>query len=499
MDRISVDGKKFVDEYGRERIFYGINFGTKNIPFYKSIKNKNIAERYINDSISYLKSNGINLIRYMVNWSYIEPQPKHYCQDVLNEIAYVLDVCEKNAVYVILDMHQDLYSSFSGHNKKHGFGDGAPFWACLTDGYSYTSPRAVWAGGYFFSKAVWHSFDNFWNNTEVYGRGLQDHFCDLWKMLAHKFADHNALIGFDIFNEPYPGSVGGKIFRNIVKSVIRTTMTDSRIDKKQLLSSLTSKDPIPNILSHYDADVMREITATSNDILKRFDREKYMPFVNKVSSAIRDVSQRPIIFMEHTYYSNLGIPFSGTPINVNGIKEKNQAYAPHGYDFMVDTELYKYADDNRVGAIFAQRLAEQKSNLDMPVLVGEWGGGSDNFSWLSHAEYLLNTFDKSKWSHCYWVYFKQIKNSPIMDMLCRTHPVSVNGRIDSYEFSREKQVFTLRFTQKCAAEMPTVIFCHRQPRSVITDFKYNLISVSDNRYMLELYSDIGNNFIEIHY
>ena len=33
MDRISVNGKRFVDEYGRHRIFNGINYTDKNVKY----------------------------------------------------------------------------------------------------------------------------------------------------------------------------------------------------------------------------------------------------------------------------------------------------------------------------------------------------------------------------------------------------------------------------------------------------------------------------------
>lgn len=496
MDKISVLGDRFVDGYGRERIFNGINFGSKNMTL-SELKGGYFKNDF-NDDLVYLKKHGFNLIRYFVNWSMLEPQPGMYNETELAEIAYILDLCEKNEIYVILDMHQDLYSAYDFIGDDDQFhGDGAPKWACLTNGHKYHKAKLVWAEGYFFSKAVQHCFDNFWNNTDINGKGIQDRFCELWQLLAKRFGNHSALLGFDLFNEPYPGSDGALIFNNIVKSVVKTTANDDRINKRNLALSLTKKQPVFEILSQFTGDIMNTITDDCRDILKKFDETKYMPFVNRVATAIRQVNESAIIFFEHTYFSNLGIPFSGSPVCVNGNRECNQAFSPHGYDFLVDTKLYKYADNSRIEAIFNQRRDEQLTSLNIPVLVGEWGGGAAFNDWFDHADYILNMFDSFKWSHCYWCFDEKIINSQIIDVLCRAHPVSVNGSIAEYSFDRSKQQFTLSFNQDNDSPHPTVIFCHKKPAQINTDCDYEIDSVGKNTYMLNLYANAGEHKLSV--
>lgn len=509
MNKISVDGKRFIDEYGRERIFYGINFGHKG--FTMSDLDENFgSDNFLNNNIEYLKQHGLNIIRYFLNWSYLEPEPGKYNEKAFDDIKRFLDICEGKGMYVIIDMHQDLYSSFDLTAKlkkamkaekipkwSSKIGDGAPEWACVTDGHSFRIPLFVWAEGYFVDKAVQHCFDNFWNNTKVNGKGLQDYFCDLWKEIAKRFADHPAVVGFDLFNEPYPGSDGGKIFRTLIKSVVRTTVTDNRIDKKKLLSSLSQKEPVAKILKQYNADILNTITTPCKEIAETFDKGKYSAFLNKVASAIRQQTDKGIIFFEHSYYSNLGIPFSSPAITVNGKREKNQAFAPHAYDFMVDTPLYRHADNNRVEAIFNQRRKEQKENLNMPVAVGEWGGGCYPYDWIPHAEFLLDLFDKYKWSHIYWCYNLQINNSPVMDMLCRAHPVAVCGEIIEYRFSKEEKKFTLRFRQDKEYDCFTEIFCHSKVKQIKTDGSYCVEHSGRYTSVLKIKTDIGIHNIEI--
>lgn len=509
MNKISVDGNRFVDEHGRERIFYGINFGDKGFTFSDLYENFD-SDSVLGDNIDYLKNHGLNIVRYFLNWSYLEPNPGKYNEKAFDDIRRFLDMCGKKEMYVIIDMHQDLYSSFGDIQKltdaiKNGkptkkikvYGDGAPEWACITDGHSFKMPRFVWAEGYFVDKAVHHCFDNFWNNTEILGKGLQDYFCDLWREIAKRFANHPALVGFDLFNEPFQGSDGGEIYKRLIKSVVKTTIKDKRISKKKLLSSLPQKEPVPKVLAQYNADVLKTITSPCNEIVERFDKEKYSPFINKVAAAIRQETDKGILFFEHSYYSNLGIPYSAPPINVNGERENNQAFAPHAYDFMVDTPIYKYADNNRVESIFNQRRKEQNETLQTPVMVGEWGGGHYPFDWIPHAEFLLDLFDSYKWSHLYWCFYSNMKNTPIVDMLCRAHPVAVCGEIVFYKFSKSENKFSLEFEQNETYDVPTVIFCHRNIKKVITNGSYTVEKTGRNTSLLSLKTEKGTNRIEI--
>lgn len=495
MDKIATNSKQFIDEHGRERIFYGVNMGGKNIPFMEGFKNAELKHT-LKKHINYLHSHGFNVIRFLLNWSYLEPMPKQYDEDALNGIKEFLDICEENKIYVYLDMHQDLYSSFRKEINPVLHGNGAPKWACATNGKTFKQPKKIWAEGYFINKAVHNAFDNFWNNTRVEGQGLQEHFCDLWRMLAKRFGNHPALLGFDVFNEPFPYTYDKNIFFIIVKSAIKTTLKNRDISKRKLLASLFKKEPLPALLSQYNSKIMQEITLPAYKYIEKFDKEKYAPFINKVAEAIREVTDNGVIFMENCYYSNLGIPFSAPPLLVNHNREKNQAFAPHAYDLMVDTPLYKYASNERVGAIFKKRKYEQ-DKLDIPVLVGEWGGGTIIPDWFDHAEYLLNLFDSFKWSHTYWCFDPIMINSPLMNTLCRPHPVAVCGKTESYHFDKEKQCFTLSFYQDKDYSVPTEIFCHTKPKAVKTDGTYAIKMLDDVHCILMLTAKQGYNTITI--
>lgn len=498
MEKISTKQKRFVDLSGRERVFNGINIHDRNTFIGKE-------NTYIFDTepefFEKLAQNGINLIRFVVSWSCIEPEPGKYDEHVLNEMQNVLDDCSKHGIHAFIDMHQDLYSSFGYDDIEEG--DGAPLWACLTDGYKYRKKMFVWAEGYFFGKAVHRAFDNFWNNTPYQGRGIQDRYCDMWKMLAARFGEHPALFGFDLMNEPFPGTDGGKVFKKIVGSAIKVTLTDKSIKKGKLIASAFKKNGVVHILKQYDSAVFRKITASSDKLIEKFDKGYYTSFLNRAAAAVRSETDNGILMLENSYYSNMGIPFHGDSITLNGKREENQAFAPHGYDLMVDTPLYKYADNERTKAIFEQRKKEQDDRLKMPVIVGEWGGKSDGTGqsegtqWLPHIEFLLNYFDQNKWSHTYWDYRNGLFDTAFLTVLNRPYPRAVTGEIDSYIHDRDANTFELIYKQDKTYDAPTEIYAHREVESVETDGSYEIEPLGKDSSLIKIHTEPGTHTVKI--
>ena len=122
MERIVTEQKRFVDAYGRERIFYGINIVDKR----KNSEDNKFGFKIDDDFLTQMTERGLNIIRLGTTWSMIEPEPNKYNDEYLDDMERILDLCEAHGVYVFLDMHQDLYS-------PKCYGDGAPDWATITD------------------------------------------------------------------------------------------------------------------------------------------------------------------------------------------------------------------------------------------------------------------------------------------------------------------------------------------------------------------------------
>lgn len=483
MNRIYAQGTSFYDEKGRERIFSGVNVvdksdwseGTQEYPWLNE------------DVIRGFRSRGFTLIRLGFTWAKAEPQPGCYNDEYFDRISDVLDICEKYGIYVFLDMHQDLYSPLTN-------GDGAPTWATLTDGYSSGPTKFVWAEGYFWDRACHRAFDNFWNNTPIDGLGIQDRFAMCWQYIVKRFAGRKCVIGYDILNEPFPGTDGGKCFRTIVSGAAKTVMFGKNVGRLSAVEEIFSKDRTEKLLNHVSYEVLRDSVKDCYKFIRDFDINKYAPFTARVAGKIREADTDKLIFLENSYYSNLGIPYSAPAISVDGQRDKNQAFAPHAYDIMVDTPSYKFASDDRVGGIFSEHLKSQQ-RLNMPVVVGEWGGfGGDDGEWTRHIEFLLKLFDKNKWSNTYWQYKEDFFDSVLMNVFVRAYPVAVCGEILDYYYDTDKKIFTLEFVQE-KPRSENVISAPFDVQSVVYDGKEKKYSVSDGR--LTFISGKGRHTLEI--
>lgn len=493
MEKISVKGRTLVDGHGRERIFNGINLCDKGT-YDKSIGRRNYIYDRDDSIIEEFKKAGMNLVRLGVTWDAVEPERGKYNEVYLESVKRTLDKLEKVGIYAYIDMHQDLYSGWGMDSS----GDGAPLWACRPGAHTFRNPRLVWAEGYFFSGAVHTAFQNFFDNKY----SLLDDYVNMWKFTAQKLDGHPALFGFDVLNEPFAGKYGGKIFFKLISSLISTTLTDKGLPKLEMIKQLLSKDEIIKILDFYNGDIFNKIVNKASYLVNKFDIEKYMPFLDKVSAGIREVSPDPIIFIENSYYSNLGIKFDGRPIRVDGRKIENQVFSPHAYDLMVDTPMYKYASSGRVKSIFDERKKEQESGLDMPVIVGEWGGFSEGTQWLDHIEFLLSLYDKNKWSNTYWSYFDGIFEKEIWDVLKRPYPIAVTGDIVLYKHNRDKNTFTLVYDQNREFDAPTEIFAHKPIESVEIDeipIEYDKEEIDDNSSVIKLNTNIGRHKVKVNF
>src|SRR5207248_6437753 len=60
---------------------------------------------------------------------------------------------------------------------------------------------------YFVMPALNRAFDHFWANDPGPGNvGLQDRFAQAWTYVAQHFVGNPAVLGYDVFNEPWPGT-----------------------------------------------------------------------------------------------------------------------------------------------------------------------------------------------------------------------------------------------------------------------------------------------------
>ncbi|MFH2008102.1 MAG: cellulase family glycosylhydrolase [bacterium] len=144
--------------------------------------------------IELLLESGINSVRMLTFWKAVTPDaPDVVDEGYLAAFAGQVDELTAAGLYVVIDMHQDLWGvPFAPH--------GAPERACppeVTAGYE---PTGAWWTNY-TTPQVTGCFDLFWEDLE-----LQGDFAQAWTEVAAAVCHNEQVVGFDLMNEPYPGS-----------------------------------------------------------------------------------------------------------------------------------------------------------------------------------------------------------------------------------------------------------------------------------------------------
>ena len=183
------------DASGRQVFLWGINLGEKSSA--AGHRSWHRPEDFAN-----LRRWGMNAVRLLIFWSAVEPEPGRYDEAYLQSVDERIGWARDAGLYVILDMHQDLYS------EAVPGGNGAPAWATLDGGLPHFTVGNIWSTAYYVSPKVHRVFDNFWNNASgPDGMGIQEHFACAWRHVAARYADNPTVAGFDLMNEPFPGSL----------------------------------------------------------------------------------------------------------------------------------------------------------------------------------------------------------------------------------------------------------------------------------------------------
>lgn len=406
------DGPRIRDSHGRDRVFHGINLVAKghvSASDEGSFIERGFRGQWSSVDIADLAARGFTLIRLGVIWAAVEPRPGDYDEDYLAWLADQLDLIHRHGMCVLLDAHQDLFSQ--------AFSDGAPNWATLTT-QEYT-PTDLWSDAYLESPAVHEALDKFWANAPGPGGvGLQDRFAAMWAHVASRLGSHPAVFGYDLLNEPAPGTPAQEIFGTLLHAFAQATGQEF----EQLFTDFA--DPVRKFtqLAHLDdPGVHRAIGDAVAPLLAEFEAEYVHPLMSQVTGAIRAAGGEQIIAREHNYFANLGIP-SGQ----EALDDPTWVYSPHGYDLTVDTEAIAQSSNTRVGTIFS-RCAETSDRLGVPVLVGEWGALTLADGVSSHGEFLLDTFDSYAWSWAYWVWEPGFTSSEAARLLTRARPIAFAG------------------------------------------------------------------------
>ncbi|MFF0743883.1 cellulase family glycosylhydrolase [Streptomyces sp. NPDC004111] len=324
---------RLTDEHGRALTLRGWNVEDKANRGDAALSA--ITEKHFRD----MSRQGFNFARLLVFWDDIEPRRGQYSKPYLRKVERILGWAHKYGVRVLIDGHQDVFGPAFGHR-------GVPEWATRTDGLPFTPNPDDWFSEY-FQPAVQRAFTHLYEDADL--RRAQ---ADLWKLLADRFGDHPAVLGYDFLNEP--------------------------------MGELKEGEDLP--------------TAA-----RRIERDQVTPMYNRLTAAVRSQDRHTWLFVEPT-----PIVGEGVPTGLGEVKDPQRkvVYAPHFYN----TAMEAGADyDPAAGWIEAYEAAvtAYPRQYKVPVVVGEWGPlNNDGPNMARFYEDALASFARysSGWAGYVWCY-----------------------------------------------------------------------------------------------
>jgi endoglycosylceramidase len=329
---ISTTGTRLTDSDGQVVILHGVNEVYKVAPYEPS------ADGFSDDDAAFLAANGFNAVRLGVIWAGVEPEPGVIDTAYLASIDQTVHTLANHGIYTIVDMHQDNYSStFTG--------EGAPEWATQTGGLP--NQDFGFPGSYYLNAAENHAWDAFWSNADAAnGLGLEDNYAQAWESVASSLNGNPGVVGYDIINEPWPGS-----------SWLRTLLGGSFFGDQQLA-----------------------------------------PMYNQVAAAIRAVDPTTALFVEppNPGATEVG-SILGAPVSLATVNDPNIVLAFHDYCGGLGPICATIADALADGA---QKYAVQHN---IPAFMDEFGATGDT----SELTDEMQAGDQFQMSWTEWAYTAQ--------------------------------------------------------------------------------------------
>ncbi|KAF9107190.1 hypothetical protein BGX29_007091 [Mortierella sp. GBA35] len=403
--RVTSHGRWFRDSQNRTLLMRGVNLcGNSKLPTTPNGSthlNENFFDHrnvcflgrpfprdQADEHFSRLKRWGLTFVRLLVPWEALEHSgPGIYDEKFIDSLIELIGLMPKYGIKCFIDPHQDCWSRFSG-------GSGAPGWTFEAAGLDLTkfkstgaayvhntnqlagdSPPMVWPTNY-TKLAASTMFTLFWAGDtfapkkmyqgEPIQQFLQNRYLECYHHLAKRLCHLDAVVGFEVMNEPDAGYVG---LKNLKRYDFNSKLFFG--DSPSALESFALGDgmalPIEVWVKSWPFPTKKERTRiinTNNDSAwldgeclwkqhgvwsvnektgkPRLDRPDYfttdpntgepvdftryyLDFVNRYSRAIQSVLPSAFIFVGP-------IPNEPAPVWGPGDHEENIVYAPHWYD-----------------------------------------------------------------------------------------------------------------------------------------------------------------------
>lgn len=387
IEPISHDGRWLVDASGRVVVIHGVNVPSKSLPAYPS------ALGFGDDDAQLLASSGFNAVRLTVERYAVEPKPGTFDDAYLDHFKQTIAILARHGIVTLIDFHQDEFGPVFYDN-------GYPDWMTVTDG----KPNNYKVGfplQYLQNPALERAFDNLWANARGSdGKPLQTDDAALLSHVASHFAAVSGLVGYELINEPWPGTPFSTCF---AKGVGCPT----------------------------------------------FDGGPYSAYVARMTTALRAADATHMIWYEPLVMFNYGVPTS-----TQAPSDPRLGFAFHDYPSCAGTS----PDCVSQHALVVTNALNQSKKTGDALLETEFGATTDTAGLDSQ----LAVYDQHMIPWMFWSYTRYIDaltpqgslktavgasvNTAMLTTLARPYPQLVSGTPLAWTFDPTTKHFTFRFT-----------------------------------------------------
>ncbi|MBI4577005.1 MAG: cellulase family glycosylhydrolase [Planctomycetes bacterium] len=380
---LRAEGDRLVDPWGGTVILRGANYSerSKRPPFVGWMR----PEDFLG-----MREAGFDAVRFLLTWEAIEPVAGSYDAAYLDEVGRALDWAHAHGVHVLLDMHQDMWSRDFG-------GDGAPRWA--TDDHALVPNAPVGFPLNYLNPDVVGNFTRFWRDP-----ARQAPLVRAWGEVVRRFRSHPAVVGYDLFNEPFPGLV-----------------------------PLFETRELPEFYDRVIAEVRR------HDPERPIFIEPGIAVGGGLPTLLRRPRDPHLVYAPHYYdpTTAFNIFTLGTATNIHS----------SGYD------------GGRWRAAAAFDLARwQARRLDAPLVLGEWGIDLGSSRADDYLEDQLSLVEERLMGALLWDWDAAEPHAmspvdvggvpkPALDRLARPYPRRTAGRLLAYRYEPRTERLELRFEE----------------------------------------------------
>ena len=403
-------GRWLKDATGRVIIVHGLELARKTPPYYAPVQSFSAQDA------QNIEDWGFDAVRLAWFWKGLEPERGQIDAQYLGQLVRAGRLLAQHHVFTLLEAHQD------GFNETLG-GAGFPDWATITD--STWSPVESVPGTGVFDLQAARAFDNLYANTE----GIADEFARAWSVVAAGFRHDPMLLGYDLFNEPNPGS--------------------------------------------------QWATCANPAGCPAFDEATLEPLENRLAAAIRAAGGPAIAYYEPNIYFDSGVPsWLRSPPRRNG----PSGFAFHDYCLVAQLTGQPDHESSAPGYPACRPLDNQvfgnavraATAMGVPPLFDEFGDTQD----LPQIERVLKLADRSFTGWVYWSYKDWVDDpggqgsGPLFDdsddngtlrtaklaELSEPYPIATAGIPLAERWDQTTAAFSYTYLPDRRISAPTVIF-----------------------------------------